>query len=234
MLFRSLIDRLIGSNESIRDSRKSHQTREYTIYEKHPGLFDMARVILEESLGTSKASMSPANEGKQSVTADDTIFPVLELLRKAPPMSSESNRISPYVLSAAASSEWNIRDLASRTFAAVVGGSDLIHQIETPSSAGLMTSNALHGRLCCTLLTFLNSVDRAHDGTERSVHRGLQNSGTTHHQPKEGERDLLRGFSEHCMSFMEGNTAYAIKSCFLQNINAILWRDIFMIGTLCS
>ena len=146
MLFRALTDRLLGTNESQVPDEPVVASNSRISFQKHPKLFDLVIKFLRAghaSLVTS--NINPLEEQEQSTA--EAVFPVLYVLQKALPPNKDIDEIRNLVLSLTASSEWVIRDMASRTFAALVAHIDATGIIEQILDPLLINQNVLHGRL---------------------------------------------------------------------------------------
>lgn len=149
MLFRSLIDRLLGTNESI-DTAAIGSRSPGLPYEKHPGLLLLLIRLLVATKAAIKDPLEFVRIGfKPHNVASETIFPVLELLRRAPPPDRYGKEVRHLVLDATSSPDWHIRDIAARTFAACTRGRRELEEITSILGALPLTQNARHGRLLC-------------------------------------------------------------------------------------
>jgi len=148
MLFRSLIDRLLGSNESSDDffeNAVGNATR--LSYDKHPGLLELILYLLRSSEAIIGAG-DDLPDKKTTFTAE-AIFLVLDLLRRAPPPPATRDEIFHLVVRALGNKSWHVRAIAAHTAAAVTPPAHLSLQIKSLSSNTTRDRNELHGRLMC-------------------------------------------------------------------------------------
>jgi hypothetical protein len=148
MLFRSLIDRLLGSNESSDDffeNAVGNATR--LSYDKHRGLLELILYLLRSSeaiIGTG----DHLTDKKTTFTAE-AVFLVLDLLRRAPPPPITRDEIFDLVVRALGNASWHVRAIAAHTAAAITPPSHVSLQLKSLSSNATRDRNELHGHLIC-------------------------------------------------------------------------------------
>jgi hypothetical protein len=140
MLFRALIDRLLGSTDSQNWSEisKSAATPQFS-YNDFPDLLDMVLSLLAPD-STRLTSAKSALEG---------VFPALKLIQRLPPPLERRPQVQQLVLRLCRSPHWHVRDMAARSFAGLIPvakrcgvAKDLIPEFD-------MEQNFIHGRLLC-------------------------------------------------------------------------------------
>lgn len=110
MLFRALIDRLLGYDDLQRSSQQSIKFARIS-YDKYPGLLDAMVGLLK-----------PQNQGSHLDLSDlrtEAVFPVLQILQRAPPPLSRQQEISGLIISLARSKNWHVRVMAAKTFVVI-------------------------------------------------------------------------------------------------------------------
>lgn len=138
MLFRSLIDRLLGSFELNNLSNEYTSKSSRLSYKRYPGILDMMQSILKSSLERLDRA---ATEG---------LFPVLDLLRRKPPSGPERQVFQRIILRAAGSPQWHVRTMAARAFASLGEADTALQQsLEIIFRDGNLSHNVVHGRLLC-------------------------------------------------------------------------------------
>lgn len=140
MLFRSLIDRLLGSTESQNTSDHiEHSTRPRVTYQDFPDLLEIVLGLLSPD----------DHELSSTQNALESVFPALKLLQRIPPPEDQRQLVSERVLRLCTSPHWHVRDLAARTYSALVEPEErfgvLIGLIKSHSPS----HNELHGRMLC-------------------------------------------------------------------------------------
>lgn len=152
MLSRSLIDRMLGTNESADDFfDKSTGNVSRLSYNKHPGLLELILRLLRSS---SVLSIDGAGGHSDAVLPNltaEAIFPVLDLLRRAPPPERLRQQVFDLVKVALKDASWHVRDMAARSMAALITPETVDGVLQdllviTPTN----NWNELHGRLLCT------------------------------------------------------------------------------------
>ena len=135
MLFRALLDRLLGTNDSYIDDDMPPQTR--TSLAKLPGLTDIILRLLSAPVSTD-SSDSAITEG---------VFPALQLLQRAPAPASRLHEVQNAVFHLLSSPHWHVRDKAARTYAMLVLPESQLVTFAKLMEATVEHQNALHGAL---------------------------------------------------------------------------------------
>jgi len=151
MLFRSLIDRMLGTNESADDFfDQSTGNVSRLSYDKHPGLLDLILRLLHSSSVLHTDLPQDADKSAMPNLTAEAIFPVLDLLRRAPPPERVQLEVFDLVRVALKDASWHIRDMAARSMAALIppGATGRVLQ-ELTTQALSIDWNELHGRLLC-------------------------------------------------------------------------------------
>ena len=146
MLFRSLIDRLLGTNE-FRNSTDlewvSGSTKiSYDKYPTLPGL--LVQLLATESL---KKDMSALGLPRLINISVHAVFAALEFLRRAGPPAKYHGLVKKLVFDHLGNCVWHVRDLAARTYCAFVPDNLVIMEIRALFNVTLQYQNAVHGRL---------------------------------------------------------------------------------------
>ncbi|KIW02506.1 uncharacterized protein PV09_06306 [Verruconis gallopava] len=140
MLFRALIDRLLGSADSQNWSEDTIATaKPRSSYNEFPRLLEMTLDLLK-----------PASTSLESTRSSlESVFPALKLMQRMPPPTSTRGRVRELVLRLCQSPHWHVRDMAARTYAVLLPitercmiATTLIPELETPQ-------NVAHGQLLC-------------------------------------------------------------------------------------
>lgn len=149
MLFRSLIDRLLGAAEPSKDGLATTAKASRLSYDRYPGLIDLLVELLSDRNSRSVSSGTESSEDLIHQQRDtERIFPVLEMLRRAAPPSDYQGVVKKLLLQAVGSQNWHLRDMTAKTYAAVTHeqGVASVMQSLSKSNAGTM-QNARHGYL---------------------------------------------------------------------------------------
>ncbi|KAK7544770.1 putative death-receptor fusion protein-domain-containing protein [Phyllosticta citribraziliensis] len=144
MLFRALIDRLLGSGTTQNWKETDHLRISRLSYRKYPNLLE---III--SLLSPRSRAGSRNE--LTSTALEGVFPALQILQRAKPPPERKEEIQALVFKLTASSHWHVRDMAARTIASLLDPEERVEWylwlLELPTHR----KNALHGRLLAAL-----------------------------------------------------------------------------------
>lgn len=137
MLFRSLLNRILGDHESLDEAFSEAETSFEFSYDQYPGLLELLSSIVSRS-----------DQGDTQQGTEEAVFPVLDLLRRAPPSPSHWHTFQPFVLAVAGSPHWHVRVIASRAYASCTfDSSSLASLFRSLFFDQSLTRNELHGRL---------------------------------------------------------------------------------------
>ena len=132
MLFRALMDRLIGTNDAFSDEDTHTQSR----------LPDEAITSLMQVVLQLLATDVDVDQVKAEV-----VFPALQLLQRVQPPSNMSERIQYSVLRLASSRQWLVRDKAAKTYSTLVSAKDRVSCIARLVRHEARSQNEVHGNL---------------------------------------------------------------------------------------
>lgn len=139
MLFRALIDRLLGSSttQNWKETDRLKITR--LSYKKYPHLLD---IIVQLLTPRRQAGVSELTN-----TALEGVFPAFQILQRARPPVERRTEIQGLVFNLTSSSHWHVRDMAARTLAALLGAEERVEWVLALLEMQFPTQNALHGML---------------------------------------------------------------------------------------
>ncbi|KAF2734774.1 HEAT repeat protein-like protein [Polyplosphaeria fusca] len=116
MLFKALIERLLGSDEAQDWTEKDRGKTSRFSYEDYPSLAGMLSGLLDPN-GPLKASMTPADSNSpMDLHGAEGVFPALQIIRQATPPETHRQSIADRVLHLLCSPHWHLRDMAARTW----------------------------------------------------------------------------------------------------------------------
>jgi hypothetical protein len=139
MLFRALIDRLLGSTDSHNWSEDGQIKTPRLSYNDYPTLLDIVLKLL-----TFDTSQPDSPE-----TALESVFPALKILQRVPPPQHRRTEIRELVLGFCGSSHWHVRDMAARTLSGLVPELTLLQIVDEFVPDLSLGQNSAHGRLLC-------------------------------------------------------------------------------------
>lgn len=173
MLFRSIIDRLLGSNES-HEADSGASVTSCVSYERHKGLLDIMSDLLRNATSESNFntdSHSALVHFPGLAAPHEAIFPILDLLRRAPPPNKDRERFRHSLLKAVDSAQWQVRYVASKTYASLFCYSALQEQVALLCFGPESRRNAIQGRLLCIRWILETRYAIAADRTSRAFER---------------------------------------------------------------
>ncbi|KAH0369828.1 hypothetical protein KCU65_g2939, partial [Aureobasidium melanogenum] len=141
MLFRALMDRLIGTNDAFSDEDTHTQNRL-----SDEVITSLMHVILQ--LLTTDANV---NQAKAEV-----VFPALQFLQRVSPPPSLAEDIQTSVLRLASSRQWLVRDKAAKTYSTLVSARNRISRVVELIRHESRSQNEAHG----VLLTVKYLIER--------------------------------------------------------------------------
>ncbi|KAF2002414.1 HEAT repeat protein-like protein [Amniculicola lignicola CBS 123094] len=147
MLFKALIERLLGSDEA-QDWKELERTKTSRFsYENFPSLTGILSALLDpegplRATGVVVVSTSPFD-----LHGAEGVFPALQILQQAPPPEEERSAISALVLNLVKSPHWHLRDMAARTLVALQRPDEYFETMIALLSSVQGSHNAQHGFL---------------------------------------------------------------------------------------
>ncbi|KAF2015270.1 HEAT repeat protein-like protein [Aaosphaeria arxii CBS 175.79] len=152
MLFKALIERLLGSDEA-QDWKEADRARSSRFsYNNYPTLVGILIGLLDPN-GPLKKSMTTAEGGSpMDLHGAEGVFPALQILRQAPPPEESRQLITQSVFHLLGSPHWHLRDMAARTIVSLKYPHEYIDTVVTLLSSikiSKTSHNAQHGILSC-------------------------------------------------------------------------------------
>ncbi|KAK5010095.1 hypothetical protein LTR28_011832 [Elasticomyces elasticus] len=140
MLFRGLIDRLLGTNNSY--AGDDGLTKTLISYDRYSNLLDLITRLLTPAFDSS-------NGEDHSGFHTEGVFPALQLLHTSQIPPDKLPKIRSAVLRLTASSQWLVRAKAAHAYVSLVEHSSFRDHVRQLLAASLVDQNALHGSLLC-------------------------------------------------------------------------------------
>lgn len=140
MLFRAVIDRLLGTNDAYLEDEVA--TKRRVDFEQHQDLLELVIGLLSTAPTSSLPGEGARNEG---------VFPALQLLQRAQMPETKRMEVQTAVFALTESPSWHVRDKAARTFVSFVPVETTSSVLEQLLAARPNDHNALHGSLLCAL-----------------------------------------------------------------------------------
>jgi hypothetical protein len=140
MLFRAVIDRLLGTNDAYVEDEVA--TKRRVDFEHHQDLLELVIGLLSTAPTSMNSDEGARNEG---------VFPALQLLQRAHMPESKRTEVQIAVFALTVSPSWHVRDKAARTYASFVPIETTSSVLEQLLAGPKDDHNALHGALLCAM-----------------------------------------------------------------------------------
>lgn len=140
MLFRAVIDRLLGTNDAYVEDEVA--TKRRVDFEHHQDLLELVIGLLSTAPTSMDSDEGARNEG---------VFPALQLLQRAHMPEAKRTEVQIAVYALTASPSWHVRDKAARTYASFVPVETTSVMLEELLAGPRSDRNALHGSLLCAM-----------------------------------------------------------------------------------
>lgn len=116
MLFKALIERLLGSSEAQDWKERDRAKTSRFSYDNYPSLLNILSDLLDPS-GPLKQTLENSTESSNpfDLHGAEGVFPALQILRQARPPTDQLGPIRASVEKLLASPHWHMRDMAART-----------------------------------------------------------------------------------------------------------------------
>ncbi|PSR75256.1 putative death-receptor fusion protein-domain-containing protein [Coniella lustricola] len=142
LLLRSLIDTLFGTTESKSSMETGWDGKtlrlSYTKYSSLPP-------ILLSLLRSGERAMEPSTLTQSS--AAESVFPALEIIRRAGPPESHREELYRYIANYLGSRQWHVREIAARTLCSFLLNEDWAIRVKALLQQALGSVNKMHGSL---------------------------------------------------------------------------------------
>lgn len=140
MLFRAVIDRLLGTNDAYVEDEVA--TKRRVDFQHHQDLLELVIGLLSTAPTSMASGEGARNEG---------VFPALQLLQRAHMPEAKRTEVQVAVFALTASPSWHVRDKAARTYASFVPVETTADVLEQLLAGPKSKHNALHGSLLCAM-----------------------------------------------------------------------------------
>ncbi|KAF1831253.1 hypothetical protein BDW02DRAFT_505741 [Decorospora gaudefroyi] len=146
MLFKALIERLLGSDEAQDWKERDRAKTSRFSYDNYPSLAKILTDLLEPNGVLQMSSTSEGSGSPLNLHGAEGVFPALQILRQARPPGNIST-IRGLVEKLLSSPHWHMRDMAARTYVSLRATNDCYHAVSSILDPTSVSSNERHGRL---------------------------------------------------------------------------------------
>ena len=211
MLFRAVIDRLIGTSDANLDDEDSSTKRFST--KQHPELLDIILDLLIVPDAES-AIKSSNNEG---------VFPALQLLQWTQLPEHKRSEAAKAVCALTRSRSWHVRDKAARVYASIESeyGGTMIQQLLEVRADGL---NALHGTLLCVRY-IIRRLKIPRPSTQKRVEVSKSRLRSDAVAPSPRIAEVCSSAFASAIHIYEDTSCAIIKVACVDIMNNILWCE---------
>ncbi|KAK3065933.1 hypothetical protein LTR53_017873, partial [Teratosphaeriaceae sp. CCFEE 6253] len=138
MLFRAVIDRLLGTNRA--HLEEDGQGPKRLSLDQHPQLLELVLGLLDSEAPSS-------SDSKEALARSEGVFPALQLLQRLAVPEQQRPAALRAIRLLMASPSWHVRDKAARTYASLVAKTDVGEELRDLLQTSTASQNALHGAL---------------------------------------------------------------------------------------
>lgn len=166
MLFKALIERLLGSSEAQDWKEQDRAKTSRFSYDNYPSLLNILSDLLDPS-GPLKQTLENSSEGSNpfDLHGAEGVFPALQILRQARPPTNTLGPIRASVEKLLASPHWHMRDMAARTVVSLLPSHEMYDAVFEMLRKEYSSANTQHGVLLAVKYMMRKLVnDQANSG----------------------------------------------------------------------
>jgi hypothetical protein len=148
MLFKALIERLLGSSEAQDWKEQDRAKTSRFSYDNYPSLLGILSELLDPA-GPLKQTLENNSESSNpfDLHGAEGVFPALQILRQARPPTNELGPIRASVEKLLASPHWHMRDMAARTVVSLLPSHEMYDAAFEMLRKDYGSTNTRHGIL---------------------------------------------------------------------------------------
>lgn len=148
MLFKALIERLLGSSEAQDWKEQDRAKTSRFSYDNYPSLLGILSDLLDPA-GPIKQTLENSSESSNpfDLHGAEGVFPALQILRQARPPTTELGPIRASVQKLLASPHWHMRDMAARTVVSLLPSNEIYDAAFDMLRMNHESTNTRHGVL---------------------------------------------------------------------------------------
>ncbi|KNG45382.1 heat repeat-containing protein [Stemphylium lycopersici] len=167
MLFKALIERLLGSDEAQDWKERDRAKTSRFSYDNYPSLVNILLDLLDPNGNRGIMDAPESGSSPLDLHGAEGVFPALQILRQARP-PGDISKIQSLVRNLLPSPHWHMRDMAARTYVSLCSVNEGFGALGPILDNLPESHNAQHGRLLVTKY-FLRKILR--DPTQFTLHR---------------------------------------------------------------
>ncbi|KAF2657203.1 hypothetical protein K491DRAFT_756956 [Lophiostoma macrostomum CBS 122681] len=147
MLFKALIERLLGSDEAQDWKEQDRNSTSRFSYQSYPTLSGILTDLLDPSGPLKRSMESTSNNSPMDLHGAEGVFPALQILRQATPPEFHRPAMMELITCLLDSPHWHLRDMAARTLVSLHHTDELYDGILKLLSSLDASQNSRHGSL---------------------------------------------------------------------------------------
>ena len=166
MLFKALLDRLLGSSDTQKWKEQKPARISRLSYGNYPNLLEIMTKLLVPRDSRGRLVVEVHKSMSTSIIrATEGVFPALQILQQAPPPEANRETIRGLILHLTRSPYWHVRDMAARTFASGLRQTECVSVIRNMLSSLNKRQNSFHGLLLCVKYSLITHIKSSHSST---------------------------------------------------------------------
>lgn len=165
MLFKALIERLLGSDEAQDWKERDRSRTSRFSYNNYPRLVGILQGLLDPEGPVKKSLEAPDSNAPMDLHGAEGVFPALQILRQAAPPEETRATMLSSTMRLLGSPHWHLRDMAARTVTTLLHPNELLGTIKDLLARVGDGANGQHGALLCAKYTLRKMLQ-----TQGSVH----------------------------------------------------------------
>ncbi|KAH7125462.1 putative death-receptor fusion protein-domain-containing protein [Dendryphion nanum] len=202
MLFKALIERLLGSDEAQDWKEQDRAKTSRFSYTNYPSLVGILSNLLDPNGPLKKSMVKSAETGSPlDLHGAEGVFPALQIIRQAPPPDENRTAITESVLYLLGNPHWHLRDMAARTVVSLKRPHEYLETILEMIKTFGGPHDLQHGQLLCLkymLQKFLNSTGSS---------------------DLDSQSNILLGLRERCQILHDDSTSLFVRAAFVDLVN---------------
>jgi hypothetical protein len=147
MLFKALIERLLGSDEAQDWKEQERAKTSRFSFDNYPSLVGILQSLLDPDGPLKKSLDAPGSNSPMDLHGAEGVFPALQILRQASPPEEHRRAFVASVQQLLGSPHWHLRDMAARTATTLLRSNELSDTIEALLTRSDEPVNSRHGSL---------------------------------------------------------------------------------------
>jgi hypothetical protein len=147
MLFKALIERLLGSDEAQDWKERDRAKTSRFSYDNYPSLVTILLDLLEPNGNQGIMDKPETGSSPLDLHGAEGVFPALQILRQARPPPGDISKMQELVKKLIPSPHWHMRDMAARTYVSLCSPTEGFEALDPILETVPTSRNGQHGML---------------------------------------------------------------------------------------